>query len=395
MTTDWVMLYSTCHSEFLVSCVKVKLGFKSDKALINLILMVKVFYAFFAHFVYGSMTSLGDTPRYLNASFTFDSSVFTSSTKMMDFTGSIVGVLPAPIGYIPGALLSTFGIVYFFKVLSISGFIDTYWGRVKFFCLISLPSIGVWTSIHSKEAVGFFFSSICAAFLFKLYSGFIKYKKKDWFLLLLSVYLMVIFKPQYCIAYFSLVSYLLFRNKLSSVTLACMLTVVVVCQISILNYIQPIVDYFALQMYSHFDSESALSTRDNIFISEGDFYKNIIPGVFIAFWGVTFSEATYSVAKSFSFIESLILCSMLLTCVLKIYIDIHARLKLNIFHISILLLFVFWLLFVHYPFGIFNPGSAIRYRNNFIPFLMAAMYLIEGVKVNVIHRLTLKGVSSV
>lgn len=374
--------------------MKVKLGFKSDRALINLILTTKVFYAFFAHFVYGKMTSLGDTPRYVNASFSFDPSVFTSSTKMMDITGSIVGVLPTPINYIPGALLSTFGVVYFLKVLSSAGFIGNYWGRVKFFCLISLPSIGVWTSIHSKESVGFFFSAICAAFLFKLHSEFIKYKKRDWLLLLLSIYLMVIFKPQYCIAYFSLVTYLLFRKKLSSVTLACMLAVVVLCQILILDYIQPIVDYFALQMYAHFDSETALSTRENIFISEGDFYKNIIPGVFISFWGPTFSEAISSAPKSFAFIESLILCSMLLTCVLKVFIDVHARLKLNVFHVSILLLFVFWLLFMHYPFGIFNSGSAIRYRNNFIPFLMAAMYLIEGVKVNLIHRLNLKVVSS-
>jgi hypothetical protein len=48
--------------------------------------------------------------------------------------------------------------------------------------------------------------------------------------------------------------------------------------------------------------------------------------------------------------------------------------RLNIFMFGLFFIPVFWILFVHYPFGALNPGSAIRYRSGFYGFLVILFY---------------------
>lgn len=48
--------------------------------------------------------------------------------------------------------------------------------------------------------------------------------------------------------------------------------------------------------------------------------------------------------------------------------------RLNVFYLGVFLTATLWILFVHYPFGALNPGSAIRYRGNFYAFLVIMFY---------------------
>ena len=47
---------------------------------------------------------------------------------------------------------------------------------------------------------------------------------------------------------------------------------------------------------------------------------------------------------------------------------------LNMFYMGLFLTVTIWLLFVNYPVGALNPGSAVRYRANFFGFLSVLFY---------------------
>ena len=360
--------------------MKIKLGFESDASLLNSLLLIKIFYIFFAEFLYSKLTRLGDTPKYLNSLPDFSLNVFFSSTSLMKFTGGMFGVFPTVIAYLPLCLLSWYGIRFLYKTLVNVGCVYSYFDRCLFFLFFSLPTIGVWSSIHSKEAVGVFFTSVLSAFLCQLlYKDKFKFSRSELFLILLSSYLMLIFKPQYYIGFASAFIFLYFRRFFvkSPFFLFCFVLTVILVQLYILYYFQPIVDFYAMQMYGHFDSALAQSTRDNIFLAEGDFYKNAYPGLFVAFFGPTLSEALSSFSKGSAFIESFILSSVF---ILAIFYGFRKILlfKVNVLYFSLVILLLGWLLFMHYPFGIFNPGSAIRYRTNFIPFLCFVFFVLKN-----------------
>lgn len=357
--------------------MKIKIGFKSDKALLNSLLITKIFYIFFAELIYSRLTRLGDTPKYLSSSFKFNFSSLLSSTDLMKVSGSLLGHLPFPFYHLPLCFLSWVGLKFLYERMIFSGVIkNSYNDRVLFFLIFSLPSIGVWTSIHSKEAVGVFFTSILSGFLCSfVVSKKLFINKRSISVLFLSLYLMLIFKVQYFIGFFSIFSFVYFRNKfnLRPSVLLLVLIFMVVLQVVVLYVFQPIVDYYSFQMHAHFDSDVAKSTRPNIFLSEGDFYRNAFSGMIIAFVGPTITESVSSFAKMFAFIESIILCTLFSPVIYKVF-----KGRLNITHVAIVIFLVGWLLFMHYPFGIFNPGSALRYRNNFIPFICISLFVIKN-----------------
>jgi len=324
---------------------------------------------FFAEFLYTRFASLGDSHRYLSSSITVDYHIFFSSTRMMDFLGGVIGILPSFLYHFPALLISFWGIVILYKCLVDVNTLENNNTKLLFFILMVMPSFSMWTSIHSKEAVACFFMSVLASEL--IYKIVLKKFQRPW-LLMISFYLLLIFKPQYFVAVASAYVFILLSNNFFTTgyqklfLLICILSV----QLSLLYYFKDIIDTLSLNMYDHFNVGDAKSTRDNIyFVHEGDFFRNMVSGMFLAFWGPTLVETIHRPMWGGFFLESLLIVSILAFLLIKPYRSLF-RFKINTLTISVVFLCFFWLLFVHYPFGIFNPGSAIRYRQNFYPFLV-------------------------
>jgi hypothetical protein len=345
---------------------------KNEKALVNSILFTKISYVFFAVFVFSKITSLGDSNRYLASSLY----IKINSTALMDFSGFFAGQLPIPFSHFPAMLLSFFGIKYLIETLSKFNLCNTYKDRFFLFLLLSMPSVGVWSSIHSKESVGVFFMSIITAFIIKVNLQKILLPNK---LELMAIILCGLFKPQYLISIINIYLFLVISRKfnIKSIGQLSLVLLAITIQIYILYRFQPIIDLLSFQMFNHFDSDTALSTRDNLFFENGDFYKHAPYGMFIGFFGPTFQEALTSPSKLLAFIESSILVLIIFT-----YISSSMRrmfsLKFNVSVFTLLLLTFFWILFVHYPFGVFNPGAAIRYRTNFIPLFIGMVLMTSN-----------------
>lgn len=352
--------------------MKIKIGFKSEKALLNSIFLSKVMYVFFAVFIYSKLTTLGDSSRYLSSSLYFK----LNSTAFMDFLGFFAGKIPMPFSHFPLMILSFFGIKYLIKTLSSHNLCNKYRDRLLLFLLFSLPSVGVWSSIHSKESVGVFFMSIITAFIIRVnLEKAVLPNKLEFIALILCVF----FKPQYLISILTIYIFLVISRKLNMKAIGQLFVIclVIITQVYLLSYFQSTIDLLSFQMFAHFDLGENLSTRDNLFFEAGDFYRHAPYGMFISFFGPTLSEAFTSPAKLFALLESSILA-----LIISMYIFYSAKrvlvLRFNANIFAVLLIVFFWILFVHYPFGVFNPGSAIRYRTNFMPLFLGIILMTSN-----------------
>jgi hypothetical protein len=119
------------------------------------------------------------------------------------------------------------------------------------------------------------------------------------------------------------------------------------------------------------------STRENtIWVNDYDIYYHMFYGMFIAWFGPTFNEVLSKPIQGIAFIESAIILSFFIYFIIYFIKSSIKTKKINIYLFTLIIIPLFWLLFAHYPFGVFNPGSALRYRENFYSFFVIFFYFI-------------------
>ncbi|EKF9174939.1 hypothetical protein O1B30_002458 [Vibrio cholerae] len=360
--------------------MKIKLKYSINRIWFSYFL-IKIFYMLFSVFVYSNLTTLGDTYRYLQGPEAFSPTFWHNSTALMDTLGYSFSFFLGPIlANIPFLVLSIIGVYYPISRLSLTNN-----QLIILLALLSLPSFGVWTSIASKEAVGVFFLGIILGFCI----DFIKRNpNKQYFLVGFCLYLCLIFKPQYLIGVSALFIFVFVSRKFALRGLGK----------SILLILFFLFSFFALYLFRHQINElsfiiplhfslDAASTRENtIWVNDFDVFRNAPYGMFIGFFGPTFSEALSKPTHLLVFLESAIIVGVFLYALLKLLLISINTGRLNVYFVGIFLTVSLWVLFVHYPFGALNPGSAIRYRENFYAFLVILFYFCyTEVKQNYFH----------
>ncbi|TMP83640.1 hypothetical protein CWB73_02130 [Pseudoalteromonas phenolica] len=331
----------------------------------------------FAEFVYSQLSQLGDTHRYLETSPFFNASIFYSSTSMMEFTGSLVKYLQPPMYHLPAMVISFCGFVLVFNYFKSIGVFRSTNILILFVLANLMPSYLLWTSVHSKEAISVFIMSFFAVFLIKYERSEIK--GKDWFAFIIFMYLGLVFKAQYFAAIISCLVFIYLYKKLNCKALGKLMlfTLMIGTQVLILFGLSDIIDAVTLNMYQHFDPENARSTRENIyFVNEGDFFRNMFSNMLLAAWGPTLAEVASKPLMALFFLESLCIALIIIILLFGMFKQL-LNYQLNISVLVLSFLMIFWLLLVHYPFGIFNPGSAIRYRQNFYPLLITLLFYLN------------------
>ena len=107
-----------------------------------------------------------------------------------------------------------------------------------------------------------------------------------------------------------------------------------------------------------------------------DFYKNILFGSITAFSGQTLSEVINRPIFGVFFIESLILNLIMLYLFFSL-LNLKNIISNFYFLYFFGFLFCFCLaLLIHYPLGIFNLGSSLRYKQNIIPLMFFLPYMM-------------------
>ncbi len=338
--------------------------------------VIRILYLIFTIFIYARLTTLGDTDRYLTAplSSIADFKLLISSTQMMDAVGSIFGTLGGSniLTNLPFTLLSFFTIKWVIDKYHFRDYID----NRLLLIVLSLPNFCVWTSVCSKETVGLVFSAILGSLIIDFLNRDYSFKKKDYF----AIYLCLIFKPQYLpfIAQGLVMIYIMnkyLKSVNSKVIFGCF---VVFCNLAVLYLISDLINKYAGMMYMHFDDPNANSTRDNIWINDNDFFYEAPRGMFVAFFGPTFNEMLRSPVHLIAGMESVIILVLFLLLGSQLIYRLIFRYRLNVTVFFSYFIIITGISLLHYPFGIFNPGSAIRYRTNFLfLFILLFLYLCK------------------
>lgn len=324
---------------------------------------IRIFYLFFAVFVYGNLTTLGDTERYLGNPIHFSVSIFYNSTEMMDFIGGIVGTLSGGLNVIsnlPFTLLSFYMIRWTIRELKLTGFINWY----LLLLLLSLPNFCIWTSICSKEVFGLVFSAIFSVLIVNFLKDDYKIRLRDIF----AAYLCLLFKPQYFPFILQGLLYIYFARKWCCTNGMRLVLgfLMLFCNGVFLYLIKDIVNEYAGLMYVHFSADEATSTRDNIFLHDNDFFTKAPLGMFTAFWGPTLKEMLEKPTHLIAGFESGVIFLLFLFLANRFIARFLILGWLNVTLFFSYFIIFSGICFLHYPFGIFNPGSAIRYRTNFL-----------------------------
>lgn len=334
----------------------------------RLFIFCKCAYMLFALHVYSLFTTLGDTDRYIQAGFQFNSDALFSSTVMMDVVAGFFGeILGYTFGNLPFVALASYGIFY---SVSRAGFCGKQ--LVFLLALLSAPSFGIWTSIASKEAVCVFWLGILLGSLFDLI-----YKRRiNWILLFLALYLGFIFKPHYlaCVVVVFVFIYLKNRLKLKRDGIFLLLIGIVSSLFYLLFLFSYEINELSFLMPANFSLDAGSTRENDIWVNDFDVFFNAPYGMYISLQGPTISEALNKPTHFLALIESWIVFGFLLAGLFKIgYLSARYS-RFNLYFISIFCLAFLSMSFVHYPFGVLNPGSAIRYRSGFFAFWAVLFY---------------------
>jgi len=230
--------------------------------------------------------------------------------------------------------------------------------RKRLMLLLFLPSFTIWTSVASKEAVLVFAVSILCAYFVDIYNN----REKLGLLHLFCVYLIFAIKTHYLVP-------LLFVFIVSKVSTYVRQSTIVVLlagfiSIFILYLFRDTIDYLSFEIIPHFVGFGR-STREIFWIEQYDVFWKAPYGMYQGFFGPPLIEAFAgkNILHIVSFIEGIILIGIFS------YYVFYNFLKCPAYNFMLSIFAIFWMLFPNYPFGIMNPGSAIRYRSGYIVFI--------------------------
>lgn len=352
------------------------------------ILLSKLSITLFAIFIYASFSPFYDAERYLNAPMTsWSISLMYNRTLFTDFFYSSLKhllVSKLAVHLFTSAFLA-YILWYIFK--------RDYYFLNKFLfvpCLL-LPHFMIWSGVVGKEAIAI------AGFLLLIRScvDLVVGNKVQIIPLLIALFLSLIVRPHYALVYIYLLVSTLFISKgrvrvvgylspLSSlfilfVFLFYIFLLLVCFSESYSSYLLKFMDI--TQSYFLTFTDSKANRWDIDWVNTSDFIYNLGWGVPISIIGPTFAEAIARPIIFPVFLEgcfSLFLFCLILGMVVKFAISNSKYSSVIIWgFIPAILIGIL----INYSFGIFNAGSAIRYKQSLAPlFYFYPLLLMSAIK---------------
>jgi hypothetical protein len=248
--------------------------------------------------------------------------------------------------------------------------------RLGMALMIMLPSFSLWTSIASKESIVAFCVAVLSGFLVRQYTRSSKLNMVHLF----SILLLYVFKPHYLVPFAFAWSAKNLGNIVKQKALLAYLGLLI--SLAGLFLFREEIDALAFHVQWTFEVVADVrSTRlESFFVEKYDVFYKMFEGFYLSFMGPTLAEALDSPLHLVTYVESLVLLSVLLLALLKRLYEIPIYSFVVGFGVS------FWVLFPNYPLGVMNPGSAIRYRSGWIILLFVAIIILMSKDLFVLWR---------
>lgn len=365
---------------------------RSTRLSLSFLIVVKIAATLFAILVYSRFTQLGDAERYLSASVPFSLTSILDRTTFTDLLfSSLRRLFASDLAVHLGTSLLV--AITLWATLRRS---YPYADRRLLWLALLLPHFLVWTSVVGKEAI----AVISFTGLVWVTVQLVVHGRLHFSIFFFSTITSLLIRPHYFIAYAilffgGLVSRLMKKQSARlGIDTYIFLSVFVFLGISILltfstSFWGPYLLEVMQVTEGYFLSYDAASNRLAIdWDSPFDFFMN-------AWWGIPFSiigPLPTEVVTRPILLPVLLegLASALLFVILFLKVLAHGfsfrqhRLFLFLGFIPAVVVEII----VHYPFGLFNPGSALRYKQSIAPllYLFPIMFLAEFRLLNSKYR---------
>jgi hypothetical protein len=311
-----------------------------------------------AEIVISRITPLGDTPAYHSGQ------IQMNLTDSNAITESFGGIIRSFVGFNPILIDIGYQTLAFIGIYKLMMSVDST-VRKPLALLLVMPSFNLWSSIASKESIIVFSMCIVCTFVVQSYYN----RGRISILLIVSLYILYVFKPHYLISIIFLFGAVVVTPHVKQRAFLALLAGVV--SLVPLYLFRERIDALTEVITEHFIGFGS-STRVEFWLEPYDVFWRAWYGMFQGFFGPTLSEASSGILHLTSFIESSVIIIVLG------YYFFRALPSLPVYNIVVGLFTLFWILFPNYPFGILNPGSAIRYRTGYeILVFIAIIFLMS------------------
>lgn len=320
------------------------------------IVIIKIFGALFATEVFSRFSPLIDANYYLQGYYYGDAAIRTRLIQhVVGFLNSVGGGF---FSHFVFGLISSLGILYYY----FSG------GRRSLVMVAMLfPSALIWTSIVSKEAifVGFFSLSLV------VWSRFCVDKSSwiDYVLLAVAVVICGLLRPHYAVAIVWLFgsAFLLKKFGWKSV----FVLVVIMALFAVFVYFT-VWESLLLRGFGGIEPTARASRFDMFGISQStssgfELYKSLVPlGIVYGIVGPMPGEVIDRIEFAPFFIEGILLiCAPMYAFYVVHKLNVNFKSQYFIWLALCVVPCCLLLMVLHAPFGLLNPGSAVRWRVNF------------------------------
>lgn len=330
---------------------------------------IKIFGTLFAIFVFNRFTPLVDSLNYINDFYYVDQHI---RTRMIQQITTFLVSLSNP--------LSTHIIFSLFSASSVLYYISKSKNNSWLLLILLFPSALVWTSIVGKEAIYYG----CVGIFLILWIDLIK-EKLSYRHLILIIPLMIcsILRPHYSISllWLGLSAMIIKNNKGNNTWLICFTFVITL--VGIIYFLMP---ELTIRAYESIDPEARASRNVVLNIHTIEAFKSkISTGILFGIIGPIPSE----IVNRPEFLPFLIEGILVLFAPFAIGFILFKKTQETKNRIYILnwiygvIPAIIILILIHAPFGILNPGSAIRWRVNFeLIFYMGPLLLLLEARKN-------------
>ena len=341
-----------------------------------LLLGVKLVYCLFGVFVFGKLSPLGDSSAYLNSPIIINTGLLRNNTLLIStFTAILKKILFLDFFvHLAFCLIAFWALKLVIETLRFSP-VKTYFLII----LLSFPSFGMWTSVVSKEALICLFTCFNIIWIINILRGE-KLRFSLW-LNLTCLYFTMVMRPSVGLGIVLVISALYFnRTRFINKYLrfAVIITGVLLSATFVYFFtVRFVEDRFLPLAEAYFDPRYFVSTSTREFgfwKTASDLYVKSPFGIFLANLGPTFME---SLTKPFFipyFFEGLLFIFISISMIFLTFLSQFWKKVINTNFVIFLIFCVFVILFVNYPFGIYNPGSALRYRSNYYHIFIILLY---------------------
>jgi hypothetical protein len=240
--------------------------------------------------------------------------------------------------------------------------------RVVGLVLLMLPSFTLWSSIASKEAIVVLAVGLLGTYVIREYRGL----PNSLLLLLFALVTIYIFKNQYLPAILFLVVGTWICRRVRQVEMVALLGLIV--SLVALYIARDQISQLALSILPHFlnvGADIGRATREAFWVLPQEVFTKAPQGMLLSFFGPTFEEAQNGgLLQRASFAES-----ALLVGIFAVVLFVRAR-TMPVYSLFLGAGTIFWIMFANYPFGVMNPGSAIRYRTGYEMILILVLLFV-------------------